>query len=241
MKLTLLTSGLPPYVTGPEQTHSRKLAQALMDNRFDLDVYHVAAFADWKAARQDGTDSLVTSERLRIHRFAPTTNRFFRNRRVDNAKKMSEQFLRRFLAYPSSDLVYARGLTAHAFLKARDENGLELPTIITDLHDSSYLHPPTTFSERLRYEMQRSYVQYVIDRTDYIVSYGGLLTELLESRYGVASKRILEIPVDVDAFPEGHVDRPEVLPHRFALKNVGNQLPRTLRLLATTNSRKRAA
>ena len=174
------------------------MATQLVANGFDLSVYHAAPSTASGENYEASPLALRSSANLQLHRFAPVLPGRLPGHYVREARELSEHFLRRYLAYPSSDLIYAKGLMADAFLKARARDKLALPPIITNIHGYESFQQPATMMERLRSAILKPAFRSVIQQSDYVVSYGGRITELLHTKLDVPSSRILEFSGAVD-------------------------------------------
>ncbi|MEO2012813.1 MAG: glycosyltransferase family 4 protein [Fuerstiella sp.] len=195
MKLTLLTNGLPPYVLGGMQTHSANMVKSLSRCGLELDVYHTPTMTEELPPQLFPPD---VSSSVSLQQFAPPQRRFHPGHYVAEAKELSCRYLDRFLSRPPTDVIYAKGLMATSFLKARLRQNLSLPPIITNVHGYEPFQPAATKKEYFKGVLLRQAFKYVIDHSDYVVSYGGRITDLLGDRLGVSADRIIEIPGAVD-------------------------------------------
>ncbi|MEO2018008.1 MAG: glycosyltransferase family 4 protein [Fuerstiella sp.] len=190
IRLTLLTDGLPPYVMGGMQTHSLNMAKSLAKSGVQVDVYHVVPDGDSDAELQ--RNNLIT------HRFAPPQRQWYPGHYIAEQNNLSADFLSHYAKQPPADIIYAKGLTASAFLKAQASDKISLPPVITNIHGYESFQPAATFMEHFRGALLRPAFRYVIEKSDYVVSYGGKVTDLLTSKLGVPAGRVLEISGAVD-------------------------------------------
>ena len=171
------------------------MVNALGRRGTELDVYHVSSETKELSPALFSPD---VSSTVSLQQFAYPQRRLFPGHYITEAKELSSHYLRRFLSRPSTDLIYAKGLMATSFLRARINQGLSLPPVITNVHGYESFQPAATLKEHLKGCLLRPAFRYVIEHSDYVVSYGGRITDLLQDRLGVTADRIIEIPGAVD-------------------------------------------
>ncbi|MCA9015033.1 MAG: glycosyltransferase family 4 protein [Planctomycetaceae bacterium] len=191
MRIALLTNGIPPYVVGGMQTHSYNMARQLARLKVDVDLYHpVSDDGTLPANRHIQEDS--PEECLTCVLFQAPRPRRYPGHYIAEAAELSSRYLDEYLRNCPADLIYAKGLMSHAFLAAR-KRGCRLPPIVTNIHGYEAFQRSGTATERLRAAMLRPAFRRVIVDSDYVVSYGGRITELLR-KLGICQSRILEVP-----------------------------------------------
>lgn len=190
MKLTLLTNGIPPSTMGGMQTHSLSMAKQLAEDGVRVDLYFPCV--DRRAF------PAPLHENISLNPFNPVKHRRTPGHYLAEARALSENYLEFYRHQPPSDLIYAKGLMGGAFLNARDEAKFPSTPIITNVHGYECFQQPATLVERLRAALLKPAFRRVICRSDFVVSYGGRISDLLTDRLGISHRKILEIPGAVD-------------------------------------------
>jgi glycosyltransferase involved in cell wall biosynthesis len=195
MRLSLLTTGLPPHVMGGMETHSLNMTIQLARLGVDLDVYH--ATPSQKSGVNDQLAQQLPSN-VSLLRFDTPRQRRYPGHYVSEARELSSAFLKSYLQGPMADVIYAKGLMATSFITARRKQGKSLPPIVTNVHGYESFQPAATVIEALKSSILRPAFRYVINHSDFVVSYGGRITELLQEQLHVNPSRIIELPGAVD-------------------------------------------
>src|ERR1035438_8513826 len=110
----------------------------------------------------------------------------------------SQRLLVQYLKGPRADFIYAKGFTGWAFLKAKRQK-VDLPKIGVNAHGYEMFQRAPDFRTGVANFVFRHYFRSISRRADVVFSYGGKITEILKSKVGVQSNRIIEIPTGVDA------------------------------------------
>lgn len=207
MKLALLSNGIPPFTTGGMQTHSLTMVKQLAKRGWSVDVYYPASFNAWKSTQLNGTLPFDSSDEITQHRFAPPSSLISPSPGAGN-RALSHQYLRRYLAYSDVDVIYAKGLMAHAFLNAREKHNISLPTIITDIQDYGSFQRPDGLREYIRRAVLRRSYKRVLTHSDVVVSGEHQMPEALARAMSKSNRRVLRLPPvagdDVDAGEQLH-------------------------------------
>lgn len=87
------------------------------------------------------------------------------------------------------DLIYAQGFTGRSFLDLRAKGRLKAPVIV-NLHGFEMFQPAANFKHRVANTWLRREAAYSLLQADYVYSFGGKLTLLLE-QLGIPRSRIL--------------------------------------------------
>ncbi len=193
MRIALLTNGIPPFVMGGMQTHSHNMARHLAGLGVSIDLYHVVQEGvSAKEVREKFTEE--QNEHIRTFEFQWPRRRRFPGHYVAECCDLSRLYLERYLETEPAELVYAKGLMGAAFIEARRDRGKRIPSIVTNAHGYEMFQKPATLIERLRQHLLRPAFRNVIQRSDFVGSYGGRITTLLTERLRVPRSSILEIP-----------------------------------------------
>lgn len=199
MKIALLTDGMHPYVMGGMQRHSSMLVQHLPSHGAEVVVFHTAnsvpAIADAKVLNGFPEDVKANVEHVFVD--YPEPGRFPGHYIRDNYQ-YSERLLDAYRAHGGAfDFIYAKGLTGHAFVKAK-KRGLNLPPIGTNAHGYEMFQRAANLRVKLEHLMLRPAFKSLTTNSDYVFSYGGKITEILAKRLKIPMRRVIEIPTGID-------------------------------------------
>lgn len=196
MKIAIVTPGITPYVMGGLQRHSFNLARYLARLGVEIDLYHTD-FAD--AQGIDALEGMNEFERSRIHSIAipwPGGRRLPGHylRKMD---RFSEAVLVAMRERPRVDFVYAKSLTGGRLMKAK-RAGEDLPPIGVNFHGFEMFQRPPSWRAWAEGQMMRPVFAAQARMADYVFSYGGKITEIIQQRLVISGDRILEIPGGID-------------------------------------------
>lgn len=194
MKIALLTDGIFPYVIGGMQRHSFYLAKYLASSGIQVDLYHM------NQSEKDihRLDVFSEEEKKNIRSFVIEFPRFSGiGHYIRESYEYSRRIYEVFRKQGRADFIYAKGFSGWELLN-RKKQGEDLPPVGVNFHGYEMYQPAPSFIEQLKYSfLLRSPVKFNMEQADYLFSYGGKITALLES-LGVPGKKIIEIPAGID-------------------------------------------
>jgi glycosyltransferase involved in cell wall biosynthesis len=190
MHIALLTNGIYPYEVGGMQRHSYYLAKYLAQNNVYVDIYHPWINED------DPLHIFSDTEREYLRFYAVHFPSYFRfpGHYLYEFYKYSQRLYTIFQMQSDVDFIYAKGFTSWYFLKAKDD---ALPPIGVNLHGYEMFQSPPSFKVWLQHLLLRSPAKYNTRQADYVFSYGGKITDIIEG-LGINKERILEIPTGIE-------------------------------------------
>lgn len=213
MRIALISPGITPYVMGGLQRHSFNLVKYLAKFGVEIDLYHT----DFSSAeRIDDLEGIDGPERSRITSIAipwPDGSR----RPGHYLRKMdhfSSRVLERIRERPSVSFIYAKSLTAGRLIKAR-RAGEVLSPIGVNFHGYEMFQPPPSWRAWAEGRMMRPVFATQARMADFVFSYGGKITEIIEQQLLIPQDRILEIPGGIDEGWIGQEPTPAHRPRRF--------------------------
>jgi glycosyltransferase involved in cell wall biosynthesis len=197
MRVTLITPGITPYVIGGLQRHSFNLVKGLAQLGIKVDLYHTD-FAD--AIDINQLAGITGIEKVNIRSIAIPWIEADRlpGHYVRSLKYFSNEAYRLYQQQPASDFVLGKSLAAWAFTTAK-RRGEKLPPIGVNLHGFEMFQAPANLKARLESWMLRPPFSYHAHQADYLFSYGGRITELIQDRLHISHDKILEIPGGIDS------------------------------------------
>lgn len=195
MRLSLLTDGITPYVTGGMQKHSYCLARYFAERGVSLDLYHDYGhlFSPEAVEQLDVFEpkarQLITGIPLHFPLPGKIPGHYLRR-----SKTFSEQIRDEFVNRPFPDFIIAKGFTPWTILNSRPKN---LPPVGVKFHGMEMFQPPINARSRLESVMLRPAVRSIMHKADYVFSYGGKITDLIINE-GIKPENILEFPSGVE-------------------------------------------
>jgi glycosyltransferase involved in cell wall biosynthesis len=197
LKILLLTDGISPYVMGGMQKHSYNLAKYFAKsgvkvtlvhfNQSDLDIEKLAVFT---TEEKQNIESIALS----FPENSPLPGHYIKSSYQYSAL-IFERLKSRFSQY---QFVIAKGFTAWKLLKEKAK-GFECPPVGVNLHGYEMYQKQPNFKSKLSAWMLRQTVQPILNKADFVFSYGGRVTDLLLNQARVQPKKILEIPGGIEA------------------------------------------
>lgn len=197
MKIALLTDGIFPIVIGGMQKHSYYLCKYLAQNEIYVDLYHTTPVL---ASSPSWEDSFSAKERAYIQAFEIPFPRLPRlpGHYLRASYRYSEAVFRALKSrLDEVDFIYAKGFAAWKLL-AEKQRGLVCPPIGIKFHGYEMYQVAPNWKTRLQHYMLRGPVRYNSCAADFVFSYGGKISAIIE-QIGVPKSRIWEIPTGIDA------------------------------------------
>lgn len=196
VKISLLTDGITPYVTGGMQKHSYCLARYFSLQGVQVDLYHDYG-AIFPQNEVDVLSVFSEAERKNISGFPfvfPPPGKV-PGHYLRRSKQFSKTLREAFVNQPMPDFVIAKGFTPWALLDDRPPN---CPPIGVKFHGMNMFQTLTGTRGKLEAAMFRPVVRKIMRKADYVFSYGGRITDIIEEQ-GVARDRILEFPSGIES------------------------------------------
>lgn len=197
MKIALLTDGIFPYVMGGMQKHSFYLCKFLAQKGVKIDLYHtnqqdkhdISKLEFFTEEEKANITSIVipfpASDKLPGHY-------------IRASKKYSELVYQAYQKREKPDFIYSKGLAAYAFLKEK-EKGTKLPPVSVKVHGYEMFQIPPSFRVKLEHLLLRPVFRFINEKSDYIFSYGGGITDIILKNFQFKKENIFDIPTGIDA------------------------------------------
>ncbi|MGL4596191.1 MAG: glycosyltransferase family 4 protein [Bacteroidia bacterium] len=196
MHIALITDGIHPYVVGGMQRHSFYLAKYLAAAGHRVDLYH----HNTSKFDINRLEFFTAEEKANIRSFVFTfrslgeTPGHYIRESYDYSKQIWTTFEKQSLP----DFIYVKGFAGWELINQK-KLGKKLPPIGVNFHGYEMFQPAPSWKEWLKYALLlRAPVKFNVQHADYLFSYGGKITPIIES-LGVAKNRILEIPTGIAA------------------------------------------
>lgn len=200
MKIALLTDGIYPYVIGGMQKHSHYLAAYLARSGVKVTLVHCLASGKKLPELEDllkdlGIEGNENIEQRVMHfpkaGFMPGHYLKESFNYSERAFKSIESELDEF------DLIYAKGFSSW-YLLDKKRKGLKTPPVAIKFHGYEMFQDAPSFKVKMEHWMLRGPVKFHHKHCDFVFSYGGKITSLVEE-LGVSRNRIMEVPTGIAA------------------------------------------
>ena len=196
MRVALLTDGIYPFVTGGMPKHSFYLAKYLAKKEVNVDLYHPVHEHRREPDKLNG--------------FAQDEERFINSVPVDYPEEgklpghyLSEQLeyskrvFEKLSANQNADVIYVQGFTGWHLLKQK-EKGTPCPPVMLNFHGFEMFQRAPSIKSRMEQKLLRPPVVFNIKNADFVLSFGGKISEILSS-LNISSEKIIEMPIGIEA------------------------------------------
>lgn len=196
MKIALLTDGIFPFVIGGMQKHSYYLAKYLSRHQINVRVYHCLKEAsNYHHILHD----IFTKEEREYLEFVDIPFDFSSH---FPGFYLYESYLysKRIYQHLQKDIhtfnfIYAKGFTSWYLLIHRP---LYSPPIGIKLHGyEMYQYAPNIYT-KLQHYWLRIPTRFITKNADVVFSYGGNITNIIQTHLGISSNKIIEIPTGIE-------------------------------------------
>lgn len=197
MRIALLTDGITPFVMGGMQRHSYLLAKYLALEGVDIDLYHFfsdpATYSEeaFLEVFPEAARSRITSIHVPFEDTAKGPGHYVRSS-YTHSKRMYEALMQR----PLPDFIYSKGFTAWYTLEQR-EKGQQLPPVSVKFHGMNMFQKQADWKGELTKYFFRKPVRWIMNRSDYVFSYGGKITDIIQREVQEPSK-VVVIPTGIE-------------------------------------------
>jgi glycosyltransferase involved in cell wall biosynthesis len=201
MKILLITDGVFPFVVGGMQKHSHYLAKFLSLRGNKVTLVHCVAHGTTVPERKDVLTELGLPESndlevLGFHFPRPgIVPGHYLKESYNYSKIIYDSLCERLSEF---DFIYAKGFAAWHILHEKSR-GKKMPPVGVKFHGYEMYQPPASFKSRLEHWMLRGPVKWNNRAADFVFSYGGKITDIIEHQLKIERKRIIEIPTGIES------------------------------------------
>lgn len=199
MKVLILTDGVFPFVLGGMQRHSSFLVKYLLEQNIEVMLLHVVFDASNIPESSEVLSSLGANEECYDN---------FHSKCLlwPKGSSFPGHYLKESITYSNllysefktssfkPDAIIAKGFCAFSFVNRQE---FKNTPIFSNIHGYEMYQHDINFKGFLRNRMLRMLSNRIISKSDYVISYGGGITRLLE-RIGVQQERIIENPSGIE-------------------------------------------
>lgn len=198
MKIALLTDGIYPFVIGGMQKHSFDLAKHLLLLGTRLTLVHCVTH-DVKLPDEEEVAAAFECDtrNLKIIGLKFPKPKLSPGHYVRESYKYSVEIFETLKSeWCDFDFIYAKGFCAWHLLEEK-KNGRHLPPIGIKFHGYEMFQKSNKVRTKLEQFLLKPAVVFNNREADYIFSYGGGVSEIIE-KMGVDRSKIIEIPAGID-------------------------------------------
>lgn len=198
MKILVICDGITPFVTGGMQKHTANLVKYMVRRGHEIELLHCVKVGADLPKHDEVAKSLELNEGDFVSRcfYFPSMGILpghylkesyaYSGKLFDYVKDRLKDF----------DLIYAKGFSAWKFIDQK-KKGVLMPPIGVKFHGYEMFQRLDGWKQKFRAWMLRGAVQWNNVNADLVFSYGGKITEIIQS-LGVARNRIIEVPSGID-------------------------------------------
>lgn len=199
MKLLIITDGVFPFVVGGMQRHSHYLTKFMVQRGHHVTLVHCVNQGTQMPTKQEVRESLGFDEDakfesicLRFPSMGSAPGHYLKES-FAYSKQIFDQLKNRFTEF---DFIYAKGFSAWHTIDQK-KRGLKIPPIGVKFHGYEMFQPAASLMSLWQHFLLKSPVKWNTLNADYVFSYGGKITEIIES-IGVPKSRIIEAPTGIE-------------------------------------------
>ncbi len=191
--IALLTDGIYPYVMGGMQKHSFFLAKYFAQKKIHVDLYHYIPQTNIKTPLpfSDEEQKFINNIEIKYPKSAKFPGHYLHERYL-YSKKIFEILKNR----PLPDFIYAKGFAASALIKNGNKFKINTP-IGVNFHGYEMFQRWPDLKTGIKLQILKRPVLKHIKDVDFLFSYGGKISEIIESQGG--KKKIIEIPTGISS------------------------------------------
>lgn len=194
MKISLITDGIWPYVIGGMQKHSYLLCKYLAKEKVNIVLLHPETdeYSEEKQKELFTREELAHIEWVSVPR---SKKYFFPGHYLCEEWMYSKNCFNLIKNRTDIDFIYTKGLTSWYLLKKKKQLTAKVGIKV---HGYEFLQGQANIKEWMNALLLSRPFRYIHRKTDFVFSYGGKITSLIQSM-GVIPEKIVEIPGAVEA------------------------------------------
>ncbi len=200
MRLLLLTDGIMPFTVGGMQKHSQLLALNLAKLGHSITLVHCIYGGKplptpTEISHVFGEEAMKNLEVITL-RFPQRS--WFPGHYLYESYGYSKSIFERLKSRLNEfDFIYAKGFAGWYFLEQKKKMK-QMPPIGVKFHGYEMFQKPANFKMWLQNKLLQKPVLWNNTHADFVFSYGGGITQLIE-KIGISADKIIEVPTGIDA------------------------------------------
>lgn len=214
MRIALITDGIWPYVLGGMQKHSYYLCKYLAQNEVYVDLVHFNS-SNYDISKleffSEQEKKFITSIIINFPKSSVIPGHYIR-RSYLHSKLIFDVLKDKLSSY---DFIYTKGFTGWYLIEQKKAGKIKGAKIGVKFHGYEMFQRAPDFKIKLQHHfLFRKPVKKISQMADIVFSYGGKITEIIQS-IGVNKSNIIELPSGVESSIVAHTITPTLSPVKF--------------------------
>lgn len=214
MRIALITDGIWPYVLGGMQKHSYYLCKYLAQNEVYVDLVHFNS-SNYDISKleffSEQEKKFITSIIVNFPKSSVIPGHYIRRSYLYS--KLIFDVLKDKLS--SYDFIYTKGFTGWYLIEQKKAGKIKCAKIGVKFHGYEMFQRAPDFKIKLQHHfLLRKPVKKISQLADIVFSYGGKITEIIQS-IGVSRSNIIELPSGVESSIVVQAITPTLSPVKF--------------------------
>ncbi|MFZ9295949.1 MAG: glycosyltransferase family 4 protein [Bacteroidia bacterium] len=196
MRIAFVTDGIFPLVLGGMQRHSYYMVKYLANHQIHVTLIHCKPadqMLSLEAIFSESELAFIDAIELEF----PNSNHLPGHYVYDSYRYSKQVFEVLKPQLDQFDFIYAKGFTAWYLIKQKQKNQLNWPPIGIKFHGYEMFQKQANFKSYLTSVLLAPFVKWNTKHADYVFSYGGKITNIIQS-LGVNKDKIIEIPSGIE-------------------------------------------
>lgn len=196
MKILMLSDGIPPFVMGGMQKHTKLFVEQLAQRGHTVHLFHYTyQLFDNKTILQEFAPDC--RENLSITTFLYEDHSRLPGHYLRAQKRMSKLYFDQLSKLAPFDFIYTKGFMGWYLLENRSKLNYQCK-IGVKFHGMNMYQKQADLKGELQKYILRPAVKQIMTNADVVFSYGGGITKIIEEVIG-DRRKILELPTAIDS------------------------------------------
>ena len=199
MKIALLTDGITPFCIGGMQRHSANLCKHLLELNHEVTLVHCVYGNSKLPSNADVKSVFYNNPNLEVFGFRfPSLGKMPGHYLRESYLYSKHVFLKLETKWSEFDLIIAKGFSAWHLIELKQKKKIHIGPIAVNFHGLEMFQQPASFKERIKSWLLRSPVLWNLKHADFVISYGGKISEILIQQ-GISESKIAAVPSGIDS------------------------------------------
>lgn len=195
LSIALLSDGIPPFVMGGMQKHSRLVAEYMARLGHRILLYHFVynPVSQEEVMEQFSSEarSNITVKTFDYQDIGKLPGHYLRAQRA-----MSKRYLEALMKESKVDFIYTKGFMGWELLKQRSSLGIKA-SVGVKFHGMNMFQKQPDWKGHLTKHLLRGPVRWIMNESDVVFSYGGRITDIIQKEIRQRDK-VWEVPAGIE-------------------------------------------
>lgn len=205
----MVSDGIPPFVVGGMQKHTKLLVEQLAIKGVEVLLYHCVEGALPSEEEVLETFEMASRANINVHTVVYRDDGKLPGHYLRAQRKMADQYFDLIKQESGLDFIYTKGFAGSTILKRRRELKSQC-SIGVKFHGMNMFQAQPDWKSELTKFMLRPAVRNIMNLSDVVFSYGGKITDIIRGEVG-PTKEIVDIPAGITS--NWLRDQDEIKPH----------------------------